>query len=229
MAKIQFGDIVTDMRGKSGGHVYARNRYGAFKRTKVTPTNPQTSYQMQQRQYFGSNSQSWRGLDEDQRAAWIALAPSLPVQDVFGNSRVLTGQALFIRLNTNLALTNSDLIQDAPTPVALPTISGLTLSITAEGAYNVTVGTIGDTSDVKALLFATPPVSPGVSSVKNKYRLLTIFTTFNSTVDVASVYNLRFVALTEGEKVFFRAYLVNTVTGQSGTAVSNVAIVGPAE
>ena len=38
--KIKFGSEVVDGRGKIGGHVYSKNKGGAYKRTKVTPSNP---------------------------------------------------------------------------------------------------------------------------------------------------------------------------------------------
>jgi len=43
--KMKFGAIVVDGRGKIGGHVASKNRGGAYLRTKVTPSNPQTGYQ----------------------------------------------------------------------------------------------------------------------------------------------------------------------------------------
>ena len=43
--KIKWGALVVDGRGKLGGHVAAQNRGGSYLRTKVTPSNPQTTFQ----------------------------------------------------------------------------------------------------------------------------------------------------------------------------------------
>lgn len=45
MAKIKFGMMMTDARGKLGGQVFSKNRSGSYVRTKVTPVNPQTTTQ----------------------------------------------------------------------------------------------------------------------------------------------------------------------------------------
>ena len=57
--KLKFGAIVTDGRGKIGGHVASKNRSGAYLRTKVTPSNPNTVAQVQVRSILASLSQSW--------------------------------------------------------------------------------------------------------------------------------------------------------------------------
>ena len=68
--KIKFGAIVTDGRGKIGGHVASKNRSGAYMRTKVTPSNPNTASQSQARSILASASQNWRNLTDSQRKAW---------------------------------------------------------------------------------------------------------------------------------------------------------------
>jgi hypothetical protein len=40
--KMKFGAIVTEGRGKIGGHVASKNKSGAYLRTKVTPVNRQS-------------------------------------------------------------------------------------------------------------------------------------------------------------------------------------------
>jgi hypothetical protein len=54
MAKIKFGMMMTDARGKLGGHVFSKNRSGAYVRTKVTPVNGQTTAQTGVRAIFGA-------------------------------------------------------------------------------------------------------------------------------------------------------------------------------
>src|SRR3546814_20356183 len=64
MAKVKFGALMTDARGKLGGHVFSKNRAGSYLRTKVTPVNPQTSYQTSVRALFGAISPQWSGLSQ---------------------------------------------------------------------------------------------------------------------------------------------------------------------
>ena len=54
MAKIKFGMMMTDARGKLGGQVFSKNKGGAYVRTKVTPSNPQTIAQTTRRALFAA-------------------------------------------------------------------------------------------------------------------------------------------------------------------------------
>ena len=72
MAKIKFGMMMTDARGKLGGQVFSKNRSGAYVRTKVTPVNPRTAAQPLSRSILGTLSASWSGLTEVQRRSWNA-------------------------------------------------------------------------------------------------------------------------------------------------------------
>lgn len=59
-----FGAV--DGRGKIGGHVASKNRSGAYARIKVTPVNPQTTFQQVARNLLTSLSQGWRALTQAQ-------------------------------------------------------------------------------------------------------------------------------------------------------------------
>lgn len=64
--KLKFGAIVVDGRGKIGGHVASKNGAGAYLRTKVTPTNPQTARQSFVRALFAAITAAWSGLTASQ-------------------------------------------------------------------------------------------------------------------------------------------------------------------
>jgi len=57
--KIKFGAIVVAGSGKIGGHVASKNRGGAYLRTKVTPTNPNSPAQAGARALLASLSTGW--------------------------------------------------------------------------------------------------------------------------------------------------------------------------
>src|SRR5437867_2761155 len=118
MAKLLFTAVVADMRNKLNGTVFSKNRYGAYARTKVTPVNPQSTAQQNQRNTLSTNSAAWRGLTEAQRQSWIDGAINFPTTDIFGNSKILSGQALYVKFNNNLASIGVAPIDTAPTPVA---------------------------------------------------------------------------------------------------------------
>ena len=60
--KIKWGAMVVDGSGKLGGHVASKNRGGSYFRTKVTPTNPNSTSQAAVRSRLTALSQAFRAL-----------------------------------------------------------------------------------------------------------------------------------------------------------------------
>ena len=112
--KIKWGALVTEGRGKLGGHVASKNKSGAIIRTKVTPVNPQTSAQASARSRLGGNSQAWAVLSEDQRRSWNALAQETSKTNIFGDQYFPSGKNLFTSVNNNLVMIGVAQISDAP-------------------------------------------------------------------------------------------------------------------
>jgi hypothetical protein len=222
MAKILMTAIVADIRNKLNGSVFSKNRYGSYIRTKVTPVNPQTTAQQNVRNRLATNSQAWRGLTESQRNGWITAASSFPTTDIFGNPKILSGNALYVSLNNNLAVIGAALITDAPSPVSIPALS--IVSLTADissSTFDIDFLQSPIPAGVAMVVEATPQVGPGISFVKNLYRNVNSFAAAtNSPIDLFADYVAKFGALTLGQKVFVRCFYVSTVTGQAGIAVS---------
>lgn len=169
MAKIKFGMMMTDARGKLGGQVFSKNRAGAYIRTKVTPTNPQTSFQTAARVLFAVISQAWSGLSASARDGWNSAVSEWQKTDIFGDLKLPSGKALFQRLNNQAQAAGYPAVTSAP--ARLEMVSGI---ITAS-ATNLTTDTISATGlynsdDARAVFFGTPPLSAGTSFVKNKLR-----------------------------------------------------------
>lgn len=219
MAKLLFTAIVADMRNKLNGTVFSKNRYGAYARTKVTPVNPQTAAQAAVRNRLSSQSQAWRGLTQSQRNAWQAAASNFPFTDIFGNSKVLSGQALFVKLNANIVNAGGLVLTDPPAPVGIPELI-LTSVTPASGAGTMDLVFNGPTPASMILIVqATPQVSPGKSFVKNLFRQVSTYVAATaSPLDLHSVYVARFGSLVAGQKIFVRAYFIDVATGQVGIA-----------
>ena len=140
MAKIKFTAIVAEMRNSIAGTVFSRNRYGSYARTKVTPINPQTSYQQEQRQRLSNLSSSWRALTDAQRASWSAQVQNYKSTDIFGDAKVLSGQALFVSLNLNLERAGETRLDAPLSPVGMPSISLVSMTAAfSTGGNNMAV------------------------------------------------------------------------------------------
>lgn len=217
MAKVLFTAVVADMRNKLNGTVFSKNRYGAYTRTKVTPVNPQTTFQTSVRQNFGNTSASWRGLTQAQRNGWIAQAEFFPIIDIFGNSKILSGQALFVQVNRNLNTAGQSAITAAPTPGAIPAWFASTATSAPAGAtlLNVNVATVP--AGWTAVVATSQQVTPGIGFAKNLFRVLGDFTATASVITLTTAFNARFGAPVAGNKIFFRTYIISNTTGQAST------------
>ncbi len=215
MAKIKLGMIVVEMRGKLGGHVFAKNRGGAYVRTKITPVNPQTAFQAAVRAIFSAISQAWSGLTQDQRNSWNTKVSLYATTDVFGDSKNPSGKELHQRLNENLLNSGQTIIANAPSPLPVPT--GVLSELDFLIGLGLNVNTLGDSTGSKMQVFATPPVSAGTEFVKNKLRLLeSVQGTNDATADIIGSFTQRYGAPVEGDKIFVGVKFVNA-QGQSSS------------
>lgn len=219
--KAKFGAIVVAGSGKLGGHVASRNRHGAYFRTKVTPVNPDTTFQAAARNRLTLWSQEWRGLSVIQRDAWNAAVQDYAKTDVFGDLKNPSGFNLYQRLNNNLQIVGG---------VAL-TLPPLPSEVYAAGTMSVVADVSDQSIDVTytpvipagqaVKVFATPGMSPGVNFVKSEYRLLEVIVAADvSPYDIGPAWVTRFGAFVLGQKIFVKFVGVNSVTGQEGIGLS---------
>jgi hypothetical protein len=216
MAKIKFGAMMVDARGKLGGHVFSKNRGGAYIRTKVTPSNPQTEDQVAQRALLASASQAWKGLTEADRLAWNGAVSQYQTTNVFGDTVNPTGATLHTRLNINVALVGGAAITVPPLPVGISSPSELevTAGVTS-GEIQIDWGSGPVPAGVRRVVEATPLMSPGIYNANNKFRIIATLPAATATgVDVAAQYEAKFGSLVAGQKLFIRVKDINTTTGE---------------
>jgi hypothetical protein len=225
MAKVLFTAFLADIRGKVAGTVFSKNRGGAYARTKVTPSNPQTSYQSVVRQRLASFSASFRALTASQILSWNVAVQDFIGTNIFGNSVTPTGLQLYVKLNSNLDIIAATPITDPPLPVALSPFTA-TVNTLTNAAFTLALGAA--TVDEYYLIEATAPVSPGRFFVKNEYRV--IFSSQGTGAAVAALnifaaYSAKFGAPISGERVGIRVKLINSITGQAGIPVNDQQLV----
>ncbi len=209
MAKIKLGAIVVDMRGKSNGHVFSKNRGGAYMRTKVTPSNPQSTFQMSVRGIFAAISSAWSSLTDANRQSFENLVSSYARTDIFGDLRNPTGKNLYQRLNQNLELTGQTQLTTCPEPTEVPfaNLTGATGDI-SDATFEVSLG--GDTTGSQLMIFATPPLSQGTKFVKNKLRFLGTYAGgVAGDTDFYGDYDRRFGSIALGQNIYVGVRVVN--------------------
>jgi hypothetical protein len=233
MSKIKFSALVSDVRNKLNGSVLSKNRYGNYIRNKTTPVNPQTTAQQNARAALAANSQAWAGLTEAQRLSWKALAAELPFTDIFGDSKILAANSLYVKLNGNLQKIGATAVSDAPAKVAVPSLEITTFgAIASMGVMDQLTAEISPATvqtGFEIAVYATPGIAPGRNFVKNQFRYLGIAPApVAGTLGLEDLWNARFGSILEGQKVFIRLAFVSEDSGQQGIPVEAVSIVtGP--
>jgi hypothetical protein len=203
--------------GKLNGTVLSKNRGGAYARVKVTPTNPQTIAQQNSRNILSTWSQGWRGLTPEQRQGWINAAPSFPYTDVFGASRILSGQQLYVKLNANLNYAGVTGIPDAPSPVEIPAITAFSIATASSTVLTVAFSPTPVPADFSLIIRATPSIPPGIAFVKNRFRIVAALPETTATAhSIFAAYSAIFGDPTPANYIFAQAFYISTVTGQPG-------------
>lgn len=220
--KIKYSALVSATSGKLNGSVAASNRGGAYLRNKGVTSNPQTVSQQANRSLFGSISSQFRSLTPEQINAWNVAAQDFPVIDRFGDTRYLSGLALFVQLNKNLADVGLPGIENPPAKQSFPAIATVNAVVNIGSDPQPTllvelVGVDALTTGFTMLVRATQSVSPSVSFVKNKYRVLGSVATaaapsvaFEEYPDYTALFGVPIV----GQRVYFEAVLVSNVSGE---------------
>jgi hypothetical protein len=106
----------TQVSGSIGGTTYSRNRYGAYKRSRSVPVNPNSDTQVQVRNALKDLAIRWQNiLTQAQRDAWDLYASLVPWVNKLGQSVYLTGLNMYIRSNAPRVRNAIAAVDAAPT------------------------------------------------------------------------------------------------------------------
>ena len=214
--KLKFGAIVTDGRGKIGGHVASKNRAGAYLRTKVTPSNPNTVAQAQARGILASLSQGWGQLTDSQRQGWNDAVKEWGTTDIFGDIKNPSGINLFVKLNANLISVGLSLLSDVPAKSEVPAV------IVIDASYKIATGNLSISFDSAladgyvALVRATPKLSAGVSFVKSQFRVIGYENVVADNLGLVGDYSAKFGVPSVGANIYVSVQFV-LLNGQKTT------------
>lgn len=220
--KLKFGAIVVAGSGKIGGHVASKNKAGAYLRTKVTPSNPRTTFQTEVRDRLASISQAWRALTQAQRNAWDGAVDNFKRTNIFGDIKNPSGFNLYQRLNNNILVVGGTVIDLPPVPQSVDTYSNLVLT-GASGTPALSLAftaTTGDDSGYK--LFATAPTSQGKKNVNSQFRLIGAADTIAvSPFNILALYTAKFGSVGEiGQKIDIKLVACGGTSGIEGVPVT---------
>lgn len=220
MGSIKFSALVSDIRGKVGGNIFARNGSGAYVRSFAMPINPNTSKQQTVRTKFANLISSWKNLTKAQQQLWEDMAPQYPYSNRLGEASQYTGQQLYNHLNMNLEVVGAATLDVPLVPQTFSNTRIDTFSL-SNTAGVLTTGEI-ELLDVglateSVVVEITTSLSGGITKpAKGLFRQ--VFIESDASAGTGIDFTAQYIALYGspelGATVFVRAWLINQNTGQ---------------
>lgn len=146
MAKIQFGSIVVDIRGKLGGQVFKKTNTGHAITKKGAPPRNTLTKSNERFQRVMQVSRSYRDLTIAEKTYLKNFAIANPSKDVFGNDIILSARAIYQKLCCNLSITE----------MTKPTFSALSSVIPVTTIAYIRFHTSNNTLDFNVNTFSGP-------------------------------------------------------------------------
>jgi hypothetical protein len=233
MALIKLGAIAQDIRGTLNGNVFSRNRGGAYVRSKVSPLQPVSEASSRSRAMFKAVSQRFaQELDEMQANAWDVFAATHPYLNVFGDSIILTGVAMFQALNRRNRECGEAWLDDPPATFVVEDLGDIAVALTASGG--ALAGTITPARTVYApqglYVFITPPLCGNRKAANSDFRMINNqdLGLIAGGADIATYALARFPyqTWTTGDRVALKIAALDTDTGAISHAATVLATLG---
>lgn len=185
------------------------------------PALVRNSYTTFVRSTLADFSSAWRNLTQSEQNGWIN-AKGITTKNRVGTFNETSGKTLYVKLNFNLAQLGVAGIDDAPSPVAVPSpiVNVVPLADLSDTkivfTFNNTDAALGNTYE------ATTKLSFGVNRPKeNAFRVIAATDDSTSPIsetDLWDAYETKFGALAVGDCFFMRATYISNVTGQQSVS-----------
>ncbi len=213
--------------GRKSGSVLMRNGRGRGMAFFATVLNSFTSAAKAVFSFFNSN---WRAITEGERLTWLNYEKF--VSNRFAQPVKVTGKTAYVQLNVNIANAGGSVIDVAPSKlIANPPYTALT-GLSADASTGlINISYVLNTSGQTSFIFATKPLSPGISKPsKTAFRLVSLgdFSAASPLLFGAD-YVTRFGAITgnAGSKIFVRVITCDSLTGLTSIASEVSTIIVP--
>jgi hypothetical protein len=158
---------------------------------------------MDKRDIFGSSSSGWGlKLTEPQRQRWLQSALTASSHPSLGQYSHLSGQQLFVKINSTLQCVGQALLDEPPAPVVFgPNPVGDLVIVNDEGGGVRLLLSVGPASE-DIMLFGQAPCNSGRTKHRRVNYLGLLGLATNGQCDITAPYVARFGQPHPGQKVF---------------------------
>lgn len=219
--KIQPSGLVNALSGALQGSVARTTKQGTLLCSKAGKPKFASNAWSNVKSRFASVMASWNSLTATKVAGWNSLAAGMKGSNIFGDKFTYSGIAVFQMLNNNLVNVGESIITDAPTLAAVELWTVFSATAVHAGAVTVTFAATPVPAGDSVVLMATKALKPTVKVKDSDFRQITVLAAAETSPFTATtVYNAKFGSpAAAGLVVYFRAYHVNTATGQAGLSL----------
>lgn len=167
--------MIAQASGSLAGATFSRNKGGAYIRSRVRGTNPNSVSQTRARTALSSFASLWATLTSSQQNSWQAYAEMAPFFNALGDPITPSGISVYIASNTLLDLAGLAAVTDAPVSLTRPSVE---LTEAALGTYTVdtsvvvTGATVTNGVGAIGVFFSSQALTAGQKSFKQRYRFL---------------------------------------------------------
>jgi len=210
MASIKFGAIVTDMRGKLGGHSFQKGNQSRVLRTTSIPRASSSLSKIRTQQQVNEVRIAWENLPFEEQENWSVLAANFSRKNKFGDSVAYTARQFFFYTQNNLLRSNQPLQVDSNIfdTTLLPAEPESFVFDTAESNLFITGSEFIETQRyvIRVLVLTKPVFSPSL----NRFVYMGSLNSYDT--DSEGLYNntvQRFGPLNSGKNAYVAYYTVN--------------------
>jgi hypothetical protein len=194
--------------GSVADRTYSRNRFGQYQRNRISPVQPRTPAQLNQRARLTTNAAAWRSLTDAQRAGWLSLGLMITRTDSLGQTYTLTGFAAYCSVNNNKLDAGDAAVSAAPAIVTPADLATVTVTLTA-AAFSIAYTATPLPANTRLFIFASPQRSAGVS-FNGDYRLMTVTAAAAaSPAVILTAYTAKFGVPVVGNRIFLKLTTYN--------------------
>lgn len=224
---VKFGALMTDARGKIGGHVFSSSLGGAVLRTNSIKSKSFTDSQNTIKSRLAQISQLWGTLTATQVKFWNKMASMQTHTNVFGDKKTFTGFAFFQECNNNLLQIGSSTILVPGSISAIPIFTMPAIIATHLGVLTATWTLDPVLTGYKVLVYATAPMPVGRKIQDNNYYCIGLMPTIVAhVVDLSALYLAKFYSISAAGSQIGIAFVPICTTTGGKTSHAKLAITG---
>ena len=171
MARVTYGDLITELAGSIGGVTFQKNSSGNIARLRPkTPVNP-SQPQSDQQGLIAKLVSAWGSLTLVQKGSWDTFAAAHTHFTPWGKETTLNGFQWYVSCNLNLLITNQATINTAPDWTAVPPPDAFTIFTDAD-SFDINWDPAFESAGYRIMFYATAPLRQNSEKLRRSILLI---------------------------------------------------------